>query len=269
MFSWASHDEKSANVPQRNAARKSGQSLLQSINELEKPLGEQSSVFKTGDDSSRFALIALESDSKGFGFNIVGGKDSPHIPGHSGIFVSVIKQDGPAYNDGRISVGDLILSINGIDLVNKTHDEAVAVFRSQAGSNAQLLVEIGAENRILNEKFTADTHICAGKSPIYGDSKQLTSGSQTPIISYDKGSTQSTPSPRVESKGQEEDDESVSSCAPSVHSYLDDVPRTPKRPMSYLDPRNPSLVTEVLYVSIGLAVISLGIYIGYRIVRRR
>ncbi|KAK6753240.1 hypothetical protein RB195_012685 [Necator americanus] len=261
--------EESVVIEEQPLSLRGGQSLLQSINELEKPLGEQSSVFKTGDDSSRFALIALESDSKGFGFNIVGGKDSPHIPGHSGIFVSVIKQDGPAYNDGRISVGDLILSINGIDLVNKTHDEAVAVFRSQAGSNAQLLVEIGAENRILNEKFTADTHICAGKSPIYGDSKQLTSGSQTPIISYDKGSTQSTPSPRVESKGQEEDDESVSSCAPSVHSYLDDVPRTPKRPMSYLDPRNPSLVTEVLYVSIGLAVISLGIYIGYRIVRRR
>ncbi|EPB75391.1 hypothetical protein ANCCEY_05500 [Ancylostoma ceylanicum] len=75
--------------------------------------------------------------------------------------------------------------------------------------------------------------------------------------------------PPDEPKGREEDDESVSSCAPSVHSYLDDVPRTPKRPMSYLDPRNPSLVTEALYVSIGLAVISLGVYIGYRVVRGR
>ncbi|RCN35318.1 PDZ/DHR/GLGF domain protein [Ancylostoma caninum] len=207
----------------------------------------------------------------GFGFNIVGGKDSPHIPGHSGIFVSVIKQDGPAYNDGRLSVGDLILSINGIDLVNKTHDEAVAIFRSQAGSAAQLLVEIAAENRILNEKFTADTHVTAGKSSLYDNSNLSSPGSVTPIIRHDVGLTRSTSSPvsRDEPKGQEEDDESVSSCAPSVHSYLDDVPRTPKRPMSYLDPRNPSLITEALYVSIGLAVISLGVYIGYRVVRGR
>lgn len=42
----------------------------------------------------------------------MGGKDSQHIPGHSGIFVSIIKSDGPAYNDGRLSVGDLILSVS-------------------------------------------------------------------------------------------------------------------------------------------------------------
>ncbi|KAK6020459.1 hypothetical protein OSTOST_13887 [Ostertagia ostertagi] len=78
-----------------------------------------------------------------------------------------------------------------------------------------------------------------------------------------------SPSPGGDWKGQDEDGDSVTSGAPSVHSILDDVPRTPKRPMSYLDPRNPSLVTEVLYVSIGLAVISLGVFVVYRIVRAR
>ncbi|KAL6742262.1 hypothetical protein Aduo_015428 [Ancylostoma duodenale] len=179
-----SNTEESVIIQEHPVNPHNGQSLLQSLAELKKSSGEQSSVFDTGNDTSRFALIDLEADSKGFGFNIVGGKDSPHIPGHSGIFVSIIKQDGPAYNDGRLSVGDLILSINGIDLVNKTHDEAVATFRSQAGSAAQLLVEIAAENRILNEKFTADTHVTPGKSSFHENSNLSSPGSMTPIIRH-------------------------------------------------------------------------------------
>ncbi|KHJ90210.1 hypothetical protein OESDEN_09948 [Oesophagostomum dentatum] len=92
-----------------------GHPLLQSFDSQEKLSTEQSSVFATGSNSSKFALISLKADSKGFGFNIVGGKDSPHIPGHSGIFVSIIKQDGPAHDDGRLSVGDMILSVSAIE----------------------------------------------------------------------------------------------------------------------------------------------------------
>ncbi|VDM67894.1 unnamed protein product [Strongylus vulgaris] len=94
----------------------------------------------------------------------------------------------------------------------------------------------------------------------------------TPLIRYEKVEQMrpsSTSLTRDETRGHEEDDESISSCTPSTHSYLDDVPRTPKRPMSYFDPRNPSIITEALYVSIGLAVISLGIYVGYRFLRGR
>ncbi|WKY09812.1 hypothetical protein Q1695_002290 [Nippostrongylus brasiliensis] len=231
---------------------------------------EETTVFTTGNDASRFTMISLERNSQGLGFNIVGGKDSQHIPGHSGIFVSVIKSGSPAYSDGRLSVGDMILSVNGVDLVNKTHDEAVSIFRAQNHPVVDLLVEIGAENRILNEKLSADTHIAAGKSP-NDDDIDLVSGLATPLLRKSYGDVRSTPSPSNadDLKGHDDDSESVTSGAPSVHSFLDDVPRTPKRPMSYLDPRNPSLVTEVLYVSIGLSVISLGVFIAYRIIRSR
>lgn len=40
--------------------------------------------------------------SAGFGFNVVGGSDSQHLPGDSGIFVSLIKEDGVAARDGRL-----------------------------------------------------------------------------------------------------------------------------------------------------------------------
>ncbi|WKY09814.1 hypothetical protein Q1695_002290 [Nippostrongylus brasiliensis] len=191
---------------------------------------EETTVFTTGNDASRFTMISLERNSQGLGFNIVGGKDSQHIPGHSGIFVSVIKSGSPAYSDGRLSVGDMILS----------------------------------------EKLSADTHIAAGKSP-NDDDIDLVSGLATPLLRKSYGDVRSTPSPSNadDLKGHDDDSESVTSGAPSVHSFLDDVPRTPKRPMSYLDPRNPSLVTEVLYVSIGLSVISLGVFIAYRIIRSR
>lgn len=47
----------------------------------------------------------------GLGFNIVGGSDSEHIPGDSGIFITKIKANGAAFNDGRLQEGDRILSV--------------------------------------------------------------------------------------------------------------------------------------------------------------
>ncbi|KAJ1354510.1 hypothetical protein KIN20_011482 [Parelaphostrongylus tenuis] len=246
-------------------------SPLSSLELADKATTERGTIFGTGKNAPNLVKIDLEQGPQGLGFNIVGGSDSPHIPGHSGIFVSIVKPDSSAFKDGRLSVGDLILAVNGIDIVNKTHDEVVSIFRSQTGS-VELLVEIGAENRILNEHMITDTNFGARNSPIT-EISDSTNSSLRSRVRQTKGngfppSSSLSPS-NVNDLNREEDDGSVSSCAPSVHSYLDDVPRTPKRPMSYLDPRNPSLVTEVLYVSIGLAVISLGIYVGYRVYRGR
>ncbi|XGW01763.1 hypothetical protein V3C99_014120 [Haemonchus contortus] len=251
---------------------RAGETLLRGLDQADKKLNEDESIiFDKGCDPTKISMITLERDAQGLGFNIVGGKDSQHIPGHSGIFVSIIKADGPAYKDGRLSVGDLVLSINGVGLIDKTHDEAVSIFRSQNQSTVDLLVEVGAENRILNEHLSADFYVSAAKSALDSEN-EVVKRTLTPTYrkSFGDGYTlRSSPSPAGDLKGQEEDSESITSGAPSVHSILDDVPRTPKRPMSYLDPRNPSLVTEVLYVSIGLAVISLGVFVVYRLIRRR
>ncbi|KAE9413975.1 hypothetical protein Angca_002834, partial [Angiostrongylus cantonensis] len=245
--------------------------VLNSLRVADRVITEQGTIFNTGNSESKFMTIDLEHGPQGLGFNIVGGSDSPHIPGHSGIFVSIIKPGSPAYNDGRLSVGDLILAVNGIDLVNKTHDEVVSIFRSQTGP-IELFVEIGAESRVLNEDLVTDTHLAAGKSFLVENS-EFTKSSLRPQVRQSQGNGFPHPNPLPsyvnDLKSREEDNDSPSSCAQSVHSYLDDVPRTPKRPMSYLDPRNPSLVTEALYVSIGLAVISLGVYVAYRVIRGR
>ncbi|VDO44351.1 unnamed protein product [Haemonchus placei] len=217
----------------------SGETLLRGLDHADKKLNEDESiVFDKGCDPTKISMITLDfhfpnASVPGLGFNIVGGKDSQHIPGHSGIFVSIIKADGPAYKDGRLSVGDLVLSVIG--LIDKTHDEAVSIFRSQNQSTVDLLVEVGAENRILNVSgFCYERDISCSALHFFEFSGDL--------------------------KGQEEDSESITSGAPSVHSILDDT-----------NNRDSSLTYEnwLLYVSIGLAVISLGVFVVYRFIRRR
>uniref|UniRef100_A0A915CJ02 PDZ domain-containing protein n=1 Tax=Parascaris univalens TaxID=6257 RepID=A0A915CJ02_PARUN len=97
-------------------------------------------------------LIELFKSADGLGFNIVGGIDSEHVPGDSGIFVSRIKYEGAAYNDGRLKEGDRIISVNGIELTGKSHDEAVAVFRKVQHS-AKLVIEPDAERKLVSVSF--------------------------------------------------------------------------------------------------------------------
>lgn len=51
---------------------------------------------------------------RGLGFNIRGGKDSPHVPGDPSIFVTRINGEGAAARDGRLSVGDKLLEVTAL-----------------------------------------------------------------------------------------------------------------------------------------------------------
>ncbi|OXA63771.1 PDZ domain-containing protein 2 [Folsomia candida] len=63
---------------------------------------------------------------KSLGFSIIGGSDSP-VPG---IFIKRIFPYGQASEEGSITEGDEILSINGHPLANSTHAEALLLFKS-------------------------------------------------------------------------------------------------------------------------------------------
>jgi hypothetical protein len=95
--------------------------------------------------------VELQKDPVlGLGFNIIGGIDEPHIPGHTGIFISKIRPDGPAAKDGRLRPGDRIFSVDDIQLTLKTHSEAVDIFRKATGK-VRLVVEQDAETLILSQ----------------------------------------------------------------------------------------------------------------------
>ncbi|CAG2211739.1 OMP25 [Mytilus edulis] len=67
----------------------------------------------------------LPRGPNGLGFNIRGGIDVPHLKNDHGIFVTKIRDIGTAYEDGRLKEGDKILEVNGEDLRNVSHNEAV------------------------------------------------------------------------------------------------------------------------------------------------
>ncbi|XP_010006020.1 PREDICTED: synaptojanin-2-binding protein-like [Chaetura pelagica] len=77
---------------------------------------------------------------KGLGFNIVGGTDQQYMSNDSSIYVSRIKKDGAAYLDGRLQEGDKILAVNGRDLKDLRHKDAVELFRN-AGCDVSLRIQ--------------------------------------------------------------------------------------------------------------------------------
>ena len=48
----------------------------------------------------------------GFGFNIRGGVDHPHVGSDPGIFITTVKADSVAGRDGRLDPGDRILAVS-------------------------------------------------------------------------------------------------------------------------------------------------------------
>ncbi|XP_054057055.1 synaptojanin-2-binding protein [Rissa tridactyla] len=85
-------------------------------------------------------VISLTRRPSGLGFNIVGGTDQQYISNDSSIYVSRIKKDGAAYLDGRLQEGDKILAVNGRDLKDLRHKDAVELFRN-AGYDVSLKIQ--------------------------------------------------------------------------------------------------------------------------------
>ncbi|XP_077178742.1 synaptojanin-2-binding protein [Paroedura picta] len=85
-------------------------------------------------------VINLTRGPSGLGFNIVGGTDQRHISNDNCIYVSRIKAKGAAAIDGRLQEGDKILAVNGKDLINMLHKDAVDLFRN-AGDSVSLKVQ--------------------------------------------------------------------------------------------------------------------------------
>uniref|UniRef100_A0A8C6XWR7 DLG4 protein n=1 Tax=Naja naja TaxID=35670 RepID=A0A8C6XWR7_NAJNA len=78
--------------------------------------------------------IVIHRGSTGLGFNIVGGEDG------EGIFISFILAGGPADLSGELRKGDQILSVNGVDLRNATHEQA-AIALKNAGQTVTIIAQ--------------------------------------------------------------------------------------------------------------------------------
>ncbi|KAK1796955.1 hypothetical protein P4O66_008265 [Electrophorus voltai] len=107
----------------------------------------------TGGPCQRLATCLARND-KGLGFSIAGGKGSTSYrtgdmvsreESHRqcvvlGIYISRIAEGGAAHRDNTLHVGDRVISINGVDMTEARHDQAVALLTSTCPT-ITLLVE--------------------------------------------------------------------------------------------------------------------------------
>ncbi|XP_043363120.1 protein scribble homolog isoform X31 [Dermochelys coriacea] len=95
--------------------------------------------------TERFSTCLMRNE-KGLGFSIAGGKGStPYRAGDTGIFISRIAEGGAAHRDGTLHVGDRVISINGVDMTEARHDQAVALLTASSPTIALLVEREGAQ----------------------------------------------------------------------------------------------------------------------------
>ncbi|CAJ0583144.1 unnamed protein product, partial [Mesorhabditis spiculigera] len=80
--------------------------------------------------------VSLIRGSHGLGFNIIGGENGEPI------YISIVHAGGVAEASGNVFKGDLLLGVNGVSLINATHQEAAEVLR-----NAQNPIVLSLEHR--------------------------------------------------------------------------------------------------------------------------
>ncbi|KAM4551916.1 discs large homolog 1-like protein isoform 5-T5 [Odontesthes bonariensis] len=101
------------------------------------------------DDVTREARkVVLHRGATGLGFNIVGGEDG------EGIFISFILAGGPADLSGELRKGDRLVSVNGVDLRNATHEQAAAALKN-AGQTVTIVANYRPEEY---SRFEAKIH---------------------------------------------------------------------------------------------------------------
>ncbi|XP_029930477.1 discs large homolog 1-like protein isoform X3 [Myripristis murdjan] len=92
--------------------------------------------------------VVLHRGATGLGFNIVGGEDG------EGIFISFILAGGPADLCGELRKGDRLVSVNGVDLRNATHEQAAAALKN-AGQTVTIVAHYRPEEY---SRFEAKIH---------------------------------------------------------------------------------------------------------------
>ncbi|XP_048580920.1 anoctamin-7 isoform X2 [Nematostella vectensis] len=102
------------------------------------------------DDDKGTLRIELRKDKyKGLGFNIRGGTDNPYVPGDPSIYVTRIRSDGVAAFDGRLSVGDRILEINGYSVRATGIDHAVELLQIAKKKVSLIVLKNALQNAVI------------------------------------------------------------------------------------------------------------------------
>ncbi|XP_068940863.1 ras-associating and dilute domain-containing protein [Petaurus breviceps papuanus] len=101
------------------------------------PTPASSSRSSATDDFCYAFVVELEKGPMGLGMGLIDGLHTPlNAPG---IYIRTLIQDSPAASDGRLSLGDRILAVNGTSLIGTDYQSAVDLIRS-GGKKLRFLV---------------------------------------------------------------------------------------------------------------------------------
>lgn len=99
--------------------------------------------------------IHIERTSAGLGLSIAGGRGSTPFKGNDeGIFISRVTEGGPADLAG-LKVGDKVLKVNGVVVVDADHYQAVDILKA-CGSVLVLLIQREVTRLVGHPVFTQD-----------------------------------------------------------------------------------------------------------------
>lgn len=126
-----------------------------------------------GDDSWYYEDIQLERGNSGLGFSIAGGTDNPHIGTDTSIYITKLIPGGAAAADGRLSINDIIVSVNDVSVVDVPHASAVDALK-KAGN----IVKLHVKRKRVASAGGATTP-AAGGAAVAGSADVHDSGSET------------------------------------------------------------------------------------------
>lgn len=102
-----------------------------------------------GGFSSQEKTVSLKKEPRlSLGITIAGGRDCrSRLP----VYITSVQPVGCLHRDGTIKRGDVLLSINGVDLTQLTYNEAVSVLKSQTAQSQVVLRVIQTHSDDLDE----------------------------------------------------------------------------------------------------------------------
>ncbi|XP_022209276.2 disks large 1 tumor suppressor protein isoform X26 [Drosophila obscura] len=134
-----------------------------------------------GDDSWLYEDIQLERGNSGLGFSIAGGTDNPHIGTDTSIYITKLISGGAAAADGRLSINDIIVSVNDVSVVDVPHASAVEALK-RAGNAVKLHVK---RKRGTATATAATSPAGAGAGATAGDVRDSGSAGGSKVIEID------------------------------------------------------------------------------------
>ncbi|KAH8237769.1 hypothetical protein KR038_011574 [Drosophila bunnanda] len=141
-----SDTENAKEPPAETQPQRSSRSPQQQQQSQQQQASQQGSKSRSGsqtvngDDSWLYEDIQLERGNSGLGFSIAGGTDNPHIGTDTSIYITKLISGGAAAADGRLSINDIIVSVNEVSVVDVPHASAVDALK-KAGNVVKLHVK--------------------------------------------------------------------------------------------------------------------------------